>query len=139
MARLEDGLYLNHQGHPKARKGTISLPLRPDPMNRPRQVVDLEHGKRAVTDYEFLGDHLVALWPQTGRTHQLRIHCAHPDGLGRPIVGDELYGIKADRLWLHAAEISFRHPVTNQPMHLESKLLFRSFDEVDNEQDVGHQ
>ena len=102
------------------KRGTISLPLRPDPMNRPRQLVDPEHGKRAVTDYEFLSDSLVALWPQTGRTHQLRIHCAHPDGLGRPIVGDELYGTceKGQRLMLHAAEIWFRHPVTSINMHL---------------------
>ena len=103
-------------------KGRISLPLRPDPMNRPRQVVDPEHGKRAVTDYEFLSDRVVALWPQTGRTHQLRIHCAHPDGLGRPIVGDELYGTRkhGQRLLLHAAELWFRHPVTLQEMHLEA-------------------
>ena len=102
------------------KRGTISLPLRPDPMNRPRQLVDPEHGKRAVTDYEFLSDSLVALWPQTGRTHQLRIHCAHPDGLGRPIVGDKLYGTceKGQRLMLHAAEIWFRHPVTSINMHL---------------------
>ena len=101
-------------------KGTISLPMRPDPMNRPRQVVDIEHGKRAVTDYEFISPNLVALYPQTGRTHQLRIHCAHPDGLGRPIVGDELYGTKGERLMLHAAEIWFRHPITGEPMHIES-------------------
>ena len=102
------------------RRGTISLPLRPDPMNRPRQLVDPEHGKRAVTDYEFLSDSLVALWPQTGRTHQLRIHCAHPDGLGRPIVGDELYGTreKGQRLMLHAAEIWFCHPVKSINIHL---------------------
>lgn len=115
--------------------GTISLPLRPDPMNRPRQVVDVEHGKRAVTDYEFvdkspssllspLSSNLVALYPQTGRTHQLRIHCAHPDGLGRPIVGDELYGTKGSRLMLHAAEIWFHHPVTGQEMHLVSTPNF---------------
>ena len=98
-------------------------------MNRPRQIVDPEHGRQAITDYEFLTDRLVALWPQTGRTHQLRIHCAHPDGLGRPIVGDELYGTahylpdgSRDRLWLHAAEIWFRHPVTGQPMHFELPL-----------------
>jgi tRNA pseudouridine32 synthase/23S rRNA pseudouridine746 synthase len=105
---------------PLERRGTISLPLRPDPMNRPRQLVDPEHGKRAVTDYEFLSDNLVALWPQTGRTHQLRIHCAYPDGLGRPIVGDELYGTceKGQRLMLHAAELWFRHPVTSINMHL---------------------
>ena len=101
-------------------KGTISLPLRPDPMNRPRQIVDMEHGKRAMTEYEFLSDHLVALYPQTGRTHQLRIHCAHPDGLGCPIVGDELYGTKGERLMLHAAEIWFRHPITKEAMHLVS-------------------
>ncbi|MDE5570665.1 MAG: RluA family pseudouridine synthase [Prevotella sp.] len=100
-------------------KGTISLPLRPDPMNRPRQVVDMEHGKRAVTDYEFITSDLVALYPHTGRTHQLRIHCAHPDGLRRPIRGDELYGTRGDRLWLHAAEIWFRHPVTGASMHFE--------------------
>ena len=104
--------------------GTVSLPLRPDPMNRPRQMVDMEHGKRAVTDYEFLSDDLVALYPQTGRTHQLRIHCAHPDGLGRPIVGDELYGTKGDRLMLHASEIWFRHPITGQEMHLSSSPPF---------------
>ena len=102
-------------------------------MNRPRQVVDMEHGKRAVTDYEFLplpsplstvNSHRVALYPQTGRTHQLRIHCAHPDGLGCPIKGDELYGTKADRLYLHAAEIWFRHPITKREMHLASPCPF---------------
>ena len=106
--------------------GTISLPLRPDPMNRPRQVVDMEHGKRAITDYEFLDalltSNLVALYPQTGRTHQLRIHCAHPDGLGCPIIGDELYGTKGERLMLHAAEIWFTHPATGEAMHLVSPL-----------------
>jgi tRNA pseudouridine32 synthase/23S rRNA pseudouridine746 synthase len=100
-------------------RGTISLPLRPDPMNRPRQVVDMEHGKRAVTDYEFISPNIVALYPQTGRTHQLRIHCAHPDGLGRPIVGDELYGTKGKRLMLHAAEIWFTHPIKQVTMHFE--------------------
>lgn len=105
-------------------QGTILLPLRPDPMNRPRQVVDMEHGKRAETDYCFLDENLVALYPKTGRTHQLRIHCAHPDGLGRPIVGDELYGTKGERLMLHAAEIRFRHPVTGEEMHLEAPCPF---------------
>ena len=105
-------------------KGTISLPMRPDPMNRPRQVVDMEHGKRAVTDYEFISPNMVALYPQTGRTHQLRIHCAHPDGLGRPIVGDELYGTKGERLMLHAAEIWFHHSITGREMHLVSSPPF---------------
>lgn len=120
IAQLEDhsSLLIPHSSFPT--KGQISLPLRPDPMNRPRQVVDMEHGKRAVTDFEFISPNIVALYPQTGRTHQLRIHCAHPDGLGRPIVGDELYGTKGERLMLHAAEIWFRHPITGEPMHIES-------------------
>ena len=118
IAKLEDhsSFLIPHSSFPT--KGRIELPLRPDPMNRPRQVVDMEHGKRAVTDYEFISPNMVALYPQTGRTHQLRIHCAHPDGLGRPIVGDELYGTKGERLMLHAAEIWFTHPVTGVPMHL---------------------
>ena len=104
--------------------GVISLPLRPDPMNRPRQVVDMAHGKRAVTRYEYIGDRLVALWPETGRTHQLRIHCAHPDGLSNPIVGDELYGTRGQRLCLHAAEIWFRHPISGDEMHIKSEIPF---------------
>ncbi len=115
---------LEGRGKKEEVRGTVSLPLRPDPMNRPRQMVDMEHGKRAVTDYEFLSDDLVALYPQTGRTHQLRIHCASPDGLGRPIVGDELYGTKGDRLMLHASEIWFIHPKTQEPMHLVSQPPF---------------
>ena len=123
IAQLEDhsSLLIPHSSFPA--KGQISLPLRPDPMNRPRQVVDMEHGKRAVTDYEFISLNIVALYPQTGRTHQLRIHCAHPDGLGRPIVGDELYGTKGERLMLHAAEIWFTHPVKEVQMHLKCGML----------------
>ena len=121
LALLEEG-----GGRRKERdvSGTISLPLRPDPMNRPRQLVDTEHGKRAITDYEFIGPNIVALYPQTGRTHQLRIHCAHPDGLGRPIVGDELYGTKGERLCLHAAEIWFTHPITGDAMHITAPAPF---------------
>ena len=104
--------------------GIVSLPMRPDTMNRPRQVVDMEHGKRAVTRYEFISDHLVALWPETGRTHQLRIHCAHPDGLSNPIVGDELYGTKGQRLCLHAADIWFKHPISGEEMHFETTPNF---------------
>ena len=121
------------RGEVREMSGRISLPLRPDPMNRPRQIVDMEHGKRAVTDYEIISPNIVALYPQTGRTHQLRIHCAHPDGLGRPIVGDELYGfgkansqkqIANSRLMLHAAEIWFTHPVTGEPMHITAPAPF---------------
>ena len=124
LALLESPSSENIPHSPLPAKGSICLPLRPDPMNRPRQVVDMEHGKRAMTDYERLGDDLIALYPQTGRTHQLRIHCAHPNGLARPIVGDELYGTKGQRLMLHAAELWFRHPVSGQPMHLVSPAPF---------------
>jgi tRNA pseudouridine32 synthase/23S rRNA pseudouridine746 synthase len=116
--------YLALLEQPGQGTGVISLPLRPDPMNRPRQVVDMLHGKRAVTRYEYISDRLVALWPETGRTHQLRIHCAHPDGLANPIVGDELYGTRDKRLCLHAAEIWFRHPVTGSEMHFETTPNF---------------
>lgn len=112
---------LEHSGEGS---GSICLPMRPDPMNRPRQVVDMNHGKRAATRYEFIGNRLVALWPETGRTHQLRIHCAHPDGLANPIVGDELYGTRGQRLCLHAAEIWFRHPVSGSEMHITSETPF---------------
>ena len=105
------------EGVPAAEHGVIDLPLSSDPINHPRQVVDYEHGKRAITEYRVLtrGDvSLLALWPHTGRTHQLRMHCAHPDGLGCPIVGDELYGHKSDRLYLQAQAIAFAHPVTRR-------------------------
>ena len=95
------------EGTPAKVHGIIDLPLASDPMNRPLQVVDPENGKRAITEYRVLqaGQRsLLALWPHTGRTHQLRMHCAHPEGLGCPIVGDELYGRKADRLYLQEAD-----------------------------------
>ena len=104
-------------------KGRISLPLSADFYNRPRQIVDYEGGKEAVTDFEFLSDHAVRLKPLTGRTHQLRVHCAHPDGLGMPILGDPLYGSEpADRMYLHAASLTFVHPVTGQEVTIESPL-----------------
>ena len=119
------------EGTPREEHGIIDLPLLCDPMNRPRQVVDYEHGKRAITEYRVLAEQgdsspvsIVALWPHTGRTHQLRMHCAHPDGLGCPILGDELYGRKADRLYLQAQAISFVHPVTGRRMHFELPYPF---------------
>ena len=108
--------------------GTISLPLRPDLTDRPRQVVDHAHGKEAVTDYEVLsvadGLTRIALIPRTGRTHQLRMHCAHAEGLATPIVGDRLYGKPAQRLCLHAAELAFYHPMTGERMHFTSPVPF---------------
>ena len=109
-----------------ARKGTIALPLCLDYYDRPRQMVDREHGKLAVTEYEVLeqlpdGQIDIRFTPKTGRTHQLRVHAAHADGLGRPIKGDRLYG-SADggRLWLHAESLRFRHPVTGEILYFEA-------------------
>lgn len=110
IARLEHA--------PAEREGIISLPMRPDPLDRPRQVVDYVHGKEAITRWHCHDDDpcVVDLYPATGRTHQLRVHCAHPDGLGSPIVGDRLYGTAAQRLMLHAAAIQFPHPVTGEEL-----------------------
>ena len=110
--------------------GTISLPLRPDLTDRPRQLVDPDGGKAATTDYAAIeqrpdGRTFVRLRPHTGRTHQLRVHCAHALGLGTPIVGDALYGHpSADRLCLHAACLGFVHPTTGQPMRFTSEAEF---------------
>ena len=112
------------EGTPQQEHGIIDLPLYSDPINRPRQVVDYERGKRAITEYRVVGPNRLALYPHTGRTHQLRIHCAHPDGLGCPIVGDVLYGKKAERLCLHAQAITFIHPVTQKRMHIETDCPF---------------
>jgi len=103
-------------------EGTISLPLLPNPYDRPRQMVNKEHGKVAITRYILRelrpdGTTLVDFYPLTGRTHQLRVHAAHPKGLNAPIVGDRLYGQAGERLLLHAAEIRFMHPVTKEEMH----------------------
>ena len=104
-------------------EGMIDLPLRPDVDDRPRQRVDYEDGKPAVTRYHVLerkdGLTHIALEPLTGRTHQLRVHCSHPQGLNCPIVGDRLYGTAARRLMLHAQSITFIHPATGQEMTLE--------------------
>ena len=137
----------------------ISLPLMPDYLDRPRQIVNHEQGKEAITEYEVLGseerrvkseefnsaaNHEVqssnlkaqssnlkvqcirlALYPKTGRTHQLRVHCAHREGLDAPILGDPLYGnVKADRLHLHAEAITFKHPLTGKEIHIERKADF---------------
>ena len=132
--------FLNHQiqkkyvaiisGKDISEKGIISLPLLPDYLNRPRQIVNHEQGKEAITEYEILeridGSHLrIALYPKTGRTHQLRVHCAHQEGLNAPILGDPLYGNeKADRLHLHAEEITFEHPLTGKKITIKRKADF---------------
>ena len=103
---------------PVGTKGEISLPLSSDYLNRPCQKVDYEKGKESLTLYEIMGEveiegqprTLLKLQPVTGRTHQLRVHCAHPDGLGMPILGDDLYGKHAKRLYLHAQEVVIKAP-----------------------------
>ena len=116
-----DGIVEKKEGH-------IELPLRPDPEDRPRQVFDAVHGKPAVTDYTVLhydsGRTFISFIPKTGRTHQLRVHSAHPLGLNAPIVGDELYGKRADRLYLHAEYLGFIHPVSGVYMEIEKESGF---------------
>lgn len=122
---------LNRVGLPK--EGTISLPMCADVLDRPRQMVDKNKGKEAVTHYKIIGKIpiqdsyysgavKVELRPETGRTHQLRVHCAHSEGLACPILGDTLYGKRADRLYLHAEYLEFTHPTTGKPLSFESKL-----------------
>ena len=123
-------------------EGILSLPLMPDYLDRPRQIVNHEQGKEAITEYKVLGNeknnalgnkenagnnqHLrLALYPQTGRTHQLRVHCAHREGLNAPILGDPLYGSeKASRLYLHAESIRFTHPLSGKEIFIERKADF---------------
>lgn len=110
----------------RSTSGTIALPLSPDYYDRPRQIVDMSSGKPAISEYKILemlpdGEIDIVFHPLTGRTHQLRVHAAHPSGLGRPIKGDLLYGgTPADRLYLHAESLSFTHPASGV------KLTFRT-------------
>ena len=152
---------LEHMPEGKPLKGTISLPLRPDIYDRPRQLVDWENGKEAVTEYCFTRSVECGVWsensteilssvpenshtqsishstlhtphstirillrPHTGRTHQLRVHCAHQEGLGVPIVGDALYGHRADRLYLHAETLSLIHPKTGERLTFTAPAPF---------------
>ena len=109
-------------------EGTIELSLCPNPLDRPRQMVDTQYGKPAITYYQVLERTdkytRIAFYPHTGRTHQLRVHAAHPSGLHCPIIGDELYGKKDKRLYLHAESIEFTHPVNGQSMCITEKADF---------------
>lgn len=109
-------------------EGFIRLPMCPDPSDRPRQMVSETYGKPAVTRFQVLsrqnGQTRVAFFPQTGRTHQLRVHAAHQDGLNAPITGDALYGRTADRLYLHAEELAFRHFATGKLLKLKAPAPF---------------
>ena len=100
------------------KEGIIDLPLRVDLDDRPRQLVCYEHGKPAQTKWEVIevrnNQTLVYFYPITGRTHQLRVHASHELGLKTPIVGDDLYGTKANRLHLHAEQLIFTHPFSKE-------------------------
>ncbi len=110
------------------KSGIIDLPLRVDLEDRPRQMVCYTHGKPARTKYEVVevrdGKTRIHYYPLSGRTHQLRVHSAHNKGLNTPIVGDDLYGKRADRLYLHAAYISFIHPTTKIKIEFEVTAPF---------------
>ncbi len=110
------------------RRGRIDLPLSPDWLDRPRQRIDEEGGKEAVTEYEFLGvdegRSRVKFHPLTGRTHQLRVHAASEMGLGMPIAGDRLYGKEESRLMLHAARIEFTFPIDREHYAFEIGVGF---------------
>ncbi|MBM3916862.1 MAG: RNA pseudouridine synthase [Sphingomonadales bacterium] len=116
------------EGAPQTQEGEIKLPLRVDLDDRPRQLVCDEHGSFAHTSYQILeiieNKTRILLIPHTGRTHQLRVHCAHHLGLNCPIQGDDLYGQKADRLYLHAACLGFYHPEHNTWLELNCEPEF---------------
>ncbi|EEX32191.1 MULTISPECIES: RluA family pseudouridine synthase [Vibrio] len=116
------------EGEVNQTSGQIELPMRGDPDDRPRQLVCFEHGKPAETYWELIesrdGRSKLYLYPKTGRTHQLRVHCAHRLGLNLPMVGDGLYGQRSDRLHLHAQRLEIEHPYSKQPMTFEAECEF---------------
>lgn len=112
----------------KTTEGLIDLPLRVDLDNRPQQLVCYDYGKPAKTKYRVIdianGRTRVYFYPISGRTHQLRVHAAHVNGLNTPIVGDDLYGKHANRLHLHAERISFVHPATKEQLTMQCDAPF---------------
>ena len=115
------------EGVVAVKHGEIRLPLKLDYENRPRQMV-AEDGRAAHTIFEVEGyvdgRTRIRFYPVTGRTHQLRVHAAHAEGLNAPIVGDDIYGTSAERLMLHAETIEFEHPTSGEPISLISKAEF---------------
>lgn len=109
-------------------EGLIDLPIRVDLDNRPQQMVCYEHGKRALTKWKVLErtdtQTRIQFFPITGRTHQLRVHSAHPEGLNMPIVGDDIYGTRGERLCLHAQYLKFTHPITGKTVSLNATPEF---------------
>ena len=115
-------------GHISVESGVIKLPLSSDYIERPKQKVDYEHGKESITYFKVI-EHLnnitrIDFNPITGRTHQLRMHSAHKDGLNVPIKGDELYGKKDKRLYLHSFSMRFIHPFTGQKIYVSKNPEF---------------
>lgn len=143
MLKVMQGLFASREvekryvalldGVPVQSEGEVNLPLMPDYDHRPCQKVSFEEGKPAKTIFKLLRNvqrggsecALVSLQPVTGRTHQLRVHCAHHLGLNVPIVGDALYGSAAERLMLHACYVAFRHPVSGERVELSSPAPFQ--------------
>ncbi len=115
-------------GEVEEHSGIINLPLILNPDDRPRQIVSYTHGKPAITHYEVIdikeGKTRIYFYPETGRTHQLRVHASHPDGLNAPIIGDALYGTHASRLHLHAQTIIFVHPITGREIYITTPCPF---------------
>lgn len=115
-------------GEIEGEKGEINLPLRLDIDDRPRQMVCYDKGKQSKTRWELIskqdGKSRVYYYPESGRTHQLRVHSSHPKGLHSPIVGDDLYGVKKDRLHLHAEFIQFKHPLTKEIVSFQADPEF---------------
>ncbi len=116
------------EGELQLASGTVELPLRVDLDNRPQQLVCYDYGKLAKTNYEVIavknGITRVYFYPVTGRTHQLRVHAAHVNGLNSPIIGDDLYGTKGKRLHLHAERLQFTHPVTLEALTITCEAPF---------------
>jgi len=116
------------EGVVKGESGRIDLPLRTDYDNRPNQMICYEQGRSAITDWEVIqrtATHTrVHFYPLTGRSHQLRVHAAHRLGLGCPILGDDLYGKKGERLCLHAERLEFYHPVSRERVVVEVEAEF---------------
>jgi tRNA pseudouridine32 synthase/23S rRNA pseudouridine746 synthase len=116
------------EGKVEKEEGFVNLPLRVDLEDRPRQLVCYDYGKNAQTKWKVIGYEngktRIHFFPITGRTHQLRVHSAHTLGLNNPIIGDDLYGNKGDRLHLHAEFIEFMHPVSREIMSIEVAAEF---------------
>ena len=112
---------------PQGMGGRIHLPLRLDIDNRPRQIVCASHGKPSTTIWRrdtVNNSRGVLLYPLTGRTHQLRVHMAHVQGLGIPIEGDRLYGKQSPRLLLHSDYLAFDHPNSGVRQFITSPAPF---------------